>query len=244
MKQYLIKKKFFSIHLRIVRNKTNEKDGYQSGNSSQLNQSQQQPDDSMSLSEECLSKQKASNEARNQPSKQSSKKLKTKSLVTITPPVNNSSASFNSSPSSASSSSSTSSLSSSSYQSSMNYMNNYNFNSDQVYSSANMLAHSNNVENNSNGYSIQNILNFAAQQYVSNISATNINQGYSPCHVNLLKRKQQNYTQNSSNWLSNENINTTNANNMVTEGVIVKDMRRTIEVDSNSSLLFFLFNSN
>lgn len=198
----------------------------------------------MSFNEDCSSKQKSSNEAKNPSSKPSSKKLKTKSLVTITPPVNNSSASFNSSPLSASSSSSTSSLSSSSYQSSMNYMNNYNFNSDRVYSSSNMLSqHTNNVETNGNGYSIQNILNFAAQQYVSTMSVNNPNQGYSPGHVNLLKRKQQNYTQNTSNWLSNENINSTSS--AIEDGSIVKDIRRTIEVDSNSSLSFsYLIQAN
>ena len=171
-------------------------------------------------------------------SKTSSKKLKTKSAMTITPPsiTNSSTQSFNSSPSSASSSSS-----SSSYQS---YMNNYQFNSEQDYTpnTASMLAQPNGMDNN-NGYSIQNILNFAAQQYVA---ATNPQtQSYSNTNA-LLKRKQQQFTQNStsasssnSSWVgstptSTSTSNPTNTSDELNSAESLKDTRRSIESDSNS----------
>lgn len=63
--------------------------------------------------------------------------------------------------------------------------NNNNFNTnDQLASNSNLDP----------GYSIQNILNFAAQQYAAN-STTG-----TATTATLLKRKQQNYTQNQLNW--------------------------------------------
>lgn len=136
---------------------------------------------------------------------------KSKSHVNIKLPTSNPTASFNSSPSSTSSSSSYS------------YINNYNFNNVKNFEQE--AKDNNNIQNqqanntDKAGYSIQNILNFAAQQYV----AVNTNQTY----TNSIKRsKQQNYT----HWsTSNENINNSDENSFI------KDPRRIIENNSNLS---------
>ena len=109
-------------------------------------------------------------------------------------------------------------------QTTQNGQANYNFNNVKNFEQE-VMDNNNNIQNqhanntDKAGYSIQNILNFAAQQYV----AVNTNQNY----TNSIKRsKQQNYT----HWsTSNENINNSDENSFI------KDPRRIIENNSNLS---------